>query len=85
MIVYLQVKISAVRLAKEIVADKSSDGAGYWFENSGLEQDKLTDREKNEITRQLEIQVERVQKFLNMKEIDYESAVDAAYGNGFSE
>jgi hypothetical protein len=61
---YRNEKTTAYKLAKEIMID-TLDIAGYWEEKSGVDLDKLTAAEKDEIHRHVNKLIERLAKQLS--------------------
>jgi len=69
MIIYRDEKLTANQVAKEILADKLEIGIEYWVEDCLLEVDKLTEKEKQDIQRQLIKRANSIVKYLGL---DYE-------------
>jgi hypothetical protein len=53
------VRVTAKQLAAEIVI-RSLQSSFYWHENRGWNEDEMTDREKEEISRHVDILVDRL-------------------------
>ena len=66
MIIYNDEKVTANKAAKLIVLDRGEIGLEYWEESHEIEQDKLTEKEREDIQRALNRQYDRVKKFLNL-------------------
>jgi hypothetical protein len=69
MIIYIGERVTANELAKLVVYDKGSVGTEYWEENSSLEFDKLTEREKYEINMAMNKQLFRVGNLLGVSQL----------------
>ena len=66
MIKYANNKMTANQVAKVILADKLEIGIEYWIEDCLLEVDKLTEKEKQDIQRQLFKRANSIVKYLGL-------------------
>lgn len=66
MIKYANNKMTANQVAKVILADKLEIGIEYWTEDCLLEVDKLTEKEKQDIQRQLIKRANSIVKYLGL-------------------
>lgn len=66
MIKYANNKMTANQVAKVILADKLEIGIEYWVEDCLLEVDKLTEKEKQDIQRQLIKRANSIVKYLGL-------------------
>lgn len=65
MIIYLNEKMSADKLARLLVFDKGAS-ATFWFEDVNLDSEKLTKKEIENIERSVEKHIDRISRFLKV-------------------
>jgi hypothetical protein len=66
MIIYSGRKLSPNETAKLIIEDKLDIAESFWFEDSSLELDRMTEREKEAVEAAIANQARRVRKFLGI-------------------
>ena len=66
MILYRNKKLTANQVAKELLADKLGIALEFWSEDCSIDFEKLTDKEKQDIQRQLKKRANSILKYLGL-------------------
>ena len=69
MIICMDHKMTANQAAKWVMFDKGISGVDFWTEDSSIEHDRLTDKERQDLNIAMEKQGDRVRDFLNISKI----------------
>lgn len=69
MITYLGQKMTANEIAKIIFFERGDNASPYWDEDTAIEYDKMTDKEKGDVNSALERQRARVAEYLGIWKI----------------